>query len=273
LVTGATFVGVQSYGTTTVENSTITGNSQAIQYLGGEFNLIHTTVANNASGLLVDGIDLRIENSLFANNPHVCEYFQTLGGLTTGLITDADCFGTPPTPNIGLLPLADNGGPTKTFALARTSSAIDIANCAAAVTDDQRGVARPQFGRCDAGAFEFNNLLNVPITVASAATLDPTSGTVLVNGTISCSEPITLTFTATVTQAQKVKGVAISPQSSADVTLDCSGKQLWSVFVPAPASGVFVTGTATVTTPLKNVPASVQTPATETAVKLFRAKK
>ncbi len=50
--------------------------------------------------------------------------------------------------------IADNGGPTLTHALQYGSLAIDSSNLPCAVVD-QRGVGRPQNGRCDAGAFEF----------------------------------------------------------------------------------------------------------------------
>lgn len=58
-------------------------------------------------------------------------------------------------------PLANNGGPTKTHALAPGSPAIDavpLAFCTTtlnlAVSTDQRGVHRPQFSNCDIGAYE-----------------------------------------------------------------------------------------------------------------------
>lgn len=62
-------------------------------------------------------------------------------------------------PRLGAL--ADNGGPTPTMLPARTSPLVDaipVDRCqpatAAAVTTDQRGVARPQLGGCDIGAVE-----------------------------------------------------------------------------------------------------------------------
>ena len=73
-------------------------------------------------------------------------------------------------------PLADNGGPTPTHALAVRGSpacgpnpalnAIPPASCA--LPADQRGVARPQGGACDIGAFEHGPW--PPAAVADAAT-------------------------------------------------------------------------------------------------------
>jgi len=62
--------------------------------------------------------------------------------------------------DLQLGPLQDNGGPTQTHALLPGSPAIDAVVGACAVTQDQRGVSRPQDGDangsaiCDSGAFE-----------------------------------------------------------------------------------------------------------------------
>ncbi|HZI44788.1 MAG TPA: choice-of-anchor Q domain-containing protein, partial [Ilumatobacter sp.] len=55
---------------------------------------------------------------------------------------------------IALDAIADNGGPTLTHALQYGNVAIDngVSPCP---ETDQRGVARPQNGKCDAGAYEF----------------------------------------------------------------------------------------------------------------------
>ncbi|MEW6039568.1 MAG: choice-of-anchor Q domain-containing protein [Pseudomonadota bacterium] len=83
-----------------------------------------------------------------------------LGGVN--LIEDGSCEATIPNltgdPKLG--PLANNGGPTQTFALLEGSSAIDSADddvCAkeyGANNLDQRGIPRPQGMHCDIGAFE-----------------------------------------------------------------------------------------------------------------------
>ena len=58
-----------------------------------------------------------------------------------------------PDPMLG--PLQDNGGPTETHALLPGSPALDqIPAVDCEVTEDQRGVARPQGPACDVGAFE-----------------------------------------------------------------------------------------------------------------------
>jgi energy-coupling factor transporter ATP-binding protein EcfA2 len=55
--------------------------------------------------------------------------------------------------------LQDNGGPTRTYALAPGSPAIDKIPLAAClvngITTDQRGVKRPQGAKCDIGAYEY----------------------------------------------------------------------------------------------------------------------
>jgi hypothetical protein len=53
-----------------------------------------------------------------------------------------------------LLPLAHNGGPTRTMALALDSPAIDWASIVGAPATDQRGFARPYGSGADIGAFE-----------------------------------------------------------------------------------------------------------------------
>ena len=50
--------------------------------------------------------------------------------------------------------IADNGGPTLTHALPYGSLAIDVRRRPCPETD-QRGIARPQNGNCDTGAYEF----------------------------------------------------------------------------------------------------------------------
>jgi hypothetical protein len=67
-----------------------------------------------------------------------------------------------------LLPLADNGGPTPTHALASGSPAVDVIpngtlDCGGLLDHDQRHAWRPFGAGCDAGAFELVFMLFAPI--------------------------------------------------------------------------------------------------------------
>jgi CSLREA domain-containing protein len=157
-------------GTGSVEHTTISGNIVGINngicctpipdYYGTGAGL------GEANGMGTSGISIR--SSIISGNIH--EYPGA---------ADNDC-GTPPPVSLGhnldgdgtclltgtgdlpstdpqLGPLADNGGPTLTFALPAGSPAIDAADGGACPAADQRGVSRPQGGGCDIGAFE-NNL-------------------------------------------------------------------------------------------------------------------
>ena len=53
-----------------------------------------------------------------------------------------------------LAPLANNGGPAPTMAIAASSPAVNHAVAATCPSIDQRGVSRPQGSGCDAGAYE-----------------------------------------------------------------------------------------------------------------------
>src|SRR5206468_3475874 len=70
---------------------------------------------------------------------------NTCGFSAAGDIRNAD-------PKLG--PLADNSGPTHTHALLAGSPAIDAGSSSGFAATDQRGVARPQGGRADIGAYE-----------------------------------------------------------------------------------------------------------------------
>lgn len=68
--------------------------------------------------------------------------------------SDQDCAAGIVTADPKLSPLANNGGSNQTMALLTGSPAINTGNNATCPTTDQQGVARPQGGVCDIGAFE-----------------------------------------------------------------------------------------------------------------------
>jgi hypothetical protein len=129
-----------------------------------------------------------VENSLFSNNSadngpndwHIQQHcsselahdgrsLQFPARLTGGnFFNDVTCFAGKSGPsqtsdpqfrNPLLQPRADNGGPTATMAIPLSSPAFNAGlGCPAT---DQRGVARPQAGACDLGAFELEAALSV----------------------------------------------------------------------------------------------------------------
>lgn len=157
-------------------NSTFTQNTAvrggAIYNADAEVRLINSTLSENTALLGSNIFNLApfmVVNSIVAN--------PLGGGLNCNGLPVAnagnnlqwpgmapDCNGMV-VANPLLLPLANNGGPTRTMALAAASPAIDTANnavCAGPVVNnlDQRGVVRPRDGNgdavfiCDIGAFE-----------------------------------------------------------------------------------------------------------------------
>jgi len=155
-----------STGRLAMTNSTLSGNSTVM--LGGSAILnsgeitvmAYTTITNNAGGApgvaLMSGPDtIEIRNSIIASNPGGdCSYPASSTIRWENLDSDGSCFGFTITDNPALDPLANNGGPTLTHALAPSSPARDAAagDCP---STDQRGEPRPHGSACDLGAYEF----------------------------------------------------------------------------------------------------------------------
>jgi predicted outer membrane repeat protein len=151
-------------GNSTIVNSTITQN-QAYQggsiYMSGNawVDVWHSTIAGNnasqATELMLSGLGgLSLLNTILLCAPVTTGCIiqigpiSIIGPINTGTLSD-----------FGLVPLADNGGPTQTMALLPHSPFIDTADdsiCANSLVSgmDQRGVTRPQRDHCDIGAYE-----------------------------------------------------------------------------------------------------------------------
>jgi hypothetical protein len=93
-----------------------------------------------------------------------CRDGGTLTASSGNLIEDGSC-GATITGDPGVGALGDHGGDTPGLALLPTSAAVDQADAAHCLADDQRGVSRPQDAACDIGAYE---ALELPLTVAVA---------------------------------------------------------------------------------------------------------
>jgi len=133
-------------------NSTITAN---VGYQGGGIlftaqnaSLQSTLVSENLANLR-SGEDMATTRSVTIDGAN-----NLIGTVSNAIaIPDATLRGT-----ANLLPLFNNGGPTRTHALRAGSAAIDAGNNASDLQSDQRGpgFARVVGGAADIGAFEFD---------------------------------------------------------------------------------------------------------------------
>jgi len=170
----------------TIRASTISGNTAmdgggVVSLYGSPVDVQDSTIAFNSAsreqvdqwfggggGLCMNGYSLRLANSIVANNTannngHDITVFN-IAGPTQPIVGDhnivmssspaapPDTIATDP----GLLPLAANGGPTQTHALASGSAAVDAGRPSPGIVFDQRGRGFPRANgaAADIGAFE-----------------------------------------------------------------------------------------------------------------------
>lgn len=224
-------------GTLTVSNSTISGNTTGgrgggVHFEYGDLTLVRTLISGNTASTGREIARYRGQEVITADNYNLFGHSglsnaQAFSGFTPGasdLTATSD--GTVPTALSGILDplLFDNGGPTKTHALASGSPAIDAsppdADCQPA---DQRGVSRPQGPACDIGAFEMA-LEGLDLSVAKTDSPDPVT------------ETEELTYTVTVNNS--------GPSDATDVTLTDtlpSGVTFESATPPCGEAGGIVT--------------------------------
>ena len=199
-------------GTSKVFNSTFSGNDTGLITVAGFFYsgdsalvVVNSTISGNATGVFNYGnyeggfgdnngdptftSTLTLRNSLVVGNETNTNGDITDGGgnLTTGSAEDA-----------GLGELADNGGPTDTFALLPGSPAINAGDNQNASGDfDQRGAgfARIKGGTVDIGAFEVQNTPPVvaPVISPSAPNIKDTV-TVNPNGSDADGDDLTYSY-------------------------------------------------------------------------------
>jgi hypothetical protein len=150
-------------------NVTVSGNQSSsgpvLAFAGaGSADLTHVTLADNGVGVSIaaeTGFALNLVNTVLSGPATAVLCDGPAESFTNSLATDDSCTGTATdAQDLALLPLAENGGPTRTHALQVGSVAIDAGgDCATVygVLTDQRGVARD--GSCDLGAFEFTEFI------------------------------------------------------------------------------------------------------------------
>ena len=186
-ITNSTASSIINVGNLTLTNSTVSGNAIGILQDGGTLSLTNSTVSGSPDSGAITICDT---GTVTIANSTVSGSIVTVGGkgcdfpendiTITNSVVDK-CEGVAPVSNgyniespgdtcgfdqegdqvdvtegeLNLGPLQDNGGPTETHALLLGSVAIDaIPADMCEVTEDQRGVTRPQGTMCDVGAFE-----------------------------------------------------------------------------------------------------------------------
>jgi CSLREA domain-containing protein/uncharacterized repeat protein (TIGR01451 family) len=151
-----------------VTNATISGNSSGTLG-GGIYNqsgtgptLMNVTINNNSAptggGIYSSSGNTTLTNSIVANSPSGANCSGTIASNGYNLDSGNTCPFTGTGDKKGVDPklgiLQDNGGPTRTHALALGSPAIDAGTATGAPPTDQRGIARPQGSAYDMGAYE-----------------------------------------------------------------------------------------------------------------------
>jgi VCBS repeat-containing protein len=219
--------GILNFGTLTVSNSTLSGNSAFMGFGGGIYNagpdstltVNNSTFSRNSATTQGGGIgnffgSLEVNNSTFSDNSaslggggifnagsatlkNTIVANSPSGGNCSGVIVGGGNLEWPGNtcgssfssgdPLLG--PLADNGGPTQTHALQDGSAAIDAAVSCPPPATDQRNISRPQGPACDIGSFEFDEPPSVKIDQASGQA-DPTSASPI-HFTAVFNEPVT----------------------------------------------------------------------------------
>jgi CSLREA domain-containing protein len=217
----ATFGGAlstQGTSTATLSNTTISGNSATEDggglsvETGGTVKLTSVTVSANQADSNRDGGGdgggaaastsgaggrLEMRNTLMAGNTdrggeaHDCvEFGGAIVSLGRTMVGNAGGCGLARGPgdirnrSAQVLPLTDNGGPTPTHALRKTSPAVN--HGVGCTRNDQRGVAR-RFGggRCDIGAWELARCAGVVINRVGTNASERLSGTSTADGILA----------------------------------------------------------------------------------------
>ena len=149
--------GLNSFGVASIRNSTIASNTSGggLRVLThGATTLNSTIVAGNSGGDVAFGVlDPASANNLIQDS-------STAGGLSDGV--NANIIGEDPL----ISPLASNGGPTQTHALAPDSPAIGAGVNTGDLTTDQRGGMFARGPMVDIGSFQHQSFALVVDTIA-----------------------------------------------------------------------------------------------------------
>ena len=147
------------------------------------FELNHVTITGNSGGLSALAVNrgtLTMRNSIVygnaipdcvrdVDNASLTVNSGNIHTLSAPAATELVNCGTPFSTADPLLSSSATGSPPY-FTIAANSPARNAATCISSITEDQRGVTRPQESSCDIGAFEY-----VPPPVQPPAPVQPTA--------------------------------------------------------------------------------------------------
>lgn len=230
------------FSTISLTNCTIAFNTSqsfggAAHIVNGSMNLVSCTIAGNSSGLVT--------------------FQSTVNALNT-ISQDGAYSGSGNVAASGLGTFGFNGGPTETFPLLPSSPAVGAGVYDAAVTNDQRGVAR--INPPDSGAYEAVPRQTLKVSTASDennGTTDPTTGTgtslrealtlaTSLGGTqqISFASSLTSTGAVTITLTNVLPSItnAVVINGAGANLLTVSGGNAYRVFYVSAGASLSVTG-------------------------------
>ena len=260
-----------NYGTLTLTNSTVSGNtSTAAGYpavtAGNGLTLTSSTVAyNSQGGIYIPTLSWAVlESSIIASNGYTnCLHDENLTYMGKSLSNDMSC-GDSTFMVIGdakLQTLRDNGGPSMTHAVTLESPAFNTGGCRVAV--DQRYQARDE--RCDLGAFESTDRTTVSLTIDRSPNF-LSGASARVSGTVKCSRDGDQ-FNLRVQLEQRGPDKTVV-QGSGVWPITCTAMaQSWTALI-VPSSGAFKSGNATVTAATQQTPTWVTPATTSRSIKL-----
>jgi hypothetical protein len=148
----------------TISGNTATNNIGGIRHYANSLSVLNSTIAYNQRGGVSASASLTLKNTIIAYNTgsgwNNCNGSGAVASQGYNLSNDSTCgawfTASGDLNNVDPLlgPLQNNGGSTPTHALPLGSPAVNAGTNAGCPATDQRGVSRPQGGRCDIGAFE-----------------------------------------------------------------------------------------------------------------------
>jgi predicted outer membrane repeat protein len=242
--------GIRAIGTShTISNSTIYGNTALAEGGGlsitGPTTMRSTIVAANTGGDIGGTLDAGSTNNLVQDA-------TTAGGLTTGVANNF--VGLDPQ----LDPLAFNGGPTRTHALAAGSPAIGVGLNPLALTTDQRGSRFVRGNSVDIGAYQRQSLRLTVDTLGDVDDGDYSAGNLTLREALALAninpvaDQITFnsslrneTITLAGTELAVLDDVTIGGLGAGLLTLDAAGtSRVFSIDtgVVATINGLTITG-------------------------------